>query len=426
MPSAMSPVAVPPWLIAILALCTVGFWILLLGSRRRNPPITLATIAEVEADLPSIAGITRGSIWEGNAVEILQNGDGFFPVLLRDIAGARHSIHLETFVWQRGEICREIGNALAKRAKDGVEVRVLVDAMGAHTRDRDLFESMKQAGCKVAVYCPLRPQNLRRWNHRTHRKVLVVDGRIGVVFGHGIGQQWTGNGQDPDHYRDTALRVVGPVVHSLQSVFTENWIEETLELTIGDEYFPPLEAAGDVKAHVVSSSGEAISSVGLLYNVAIASARREIIIQNPYFVPRWDVVELMARRLEEGVAIHVMLPGRNTDHALVRHAGHYLVRGMLEAGVRVYEYDRSLLHQKTMIVDETWAHVGSTNFDARSLELSEELSIGVIDERIAAELKGAFVADLKHARELTLRQWSHRSAWHRAMDGAAYAIRDQL
>ena len=415
------------WLLAGACAAIAGFWLLLLGSRRRNPPVMLRAIDDFAAALPSIAGITRGSICEGNVVEILQDGDGFFPVLLRDIGEARHSIHLETYVWGGGEIARRVGEALAARARDGIEVRVLVDALGAHTRDRDLFAAMQKAGCQVAVYCPLWPQNIRRWNHRSHRKLFIADGRVGMVFGHGIDEKWSGHAQDRNHYRDTALRVVGPAVHALQSVFTENWIEETGELTLGDEYFPPAENAGKARAHVVSSSStEAVSSVALVYGIAIASARREVIIQNPYFVPRWDVVELMAQRIRDGVTIRLMLPGNNTDHALIRHAGHYLVRGMLECGVHVYEYDRTLIHQKIMIVDGTWAHVGSTNFDARSLELNEEVSIGVIDETVAAALEAAFEADRKHARELTLAGWSRRTRWHRAMDAIAYRIRDQL
>ena len=282
------------WLLAGVCAAIAGFWLLLFGSRRRNPPVMLRTIDDFAAALPSIAGITRGSICEGNVVEILQDGDGFFPALLRDIGEARHSIHLETYVWGGGEIARRVGEALAARARDGIEVRVLVDALGAHTRDRDLFAAMQKAGCQVAVYCPLWPQNIRRWNHRSHRKLFIADGRVGMVFGQGIDEKWSGHAQDRNHYRDTALRVVGPAVHALQSVFTENWIEETGELTLGDEYFPPAEQAGKARAHVVSSSStDAVSSVALVYGIAIASARREVIIQNPYFVPRWDVVELM-------------------------------------------------------------------------------------------------------------------------------------
>ena len=415
------------WLAAGLVPGGLLLWLFTPGFRRRTPVVTWCSIEDVAAELPSIAGITRGSVCEGNAVEILQNGDGFFPVLLKEIAEARGSIHLETYVWGLGAIARQVGEALAERARSGVEVRVLVDALGAHTRDSALFEAMEEAGCRIAVYARPWPQNFRRWHHRTHRKIFVADGRVGIVFGHGISEKWSGNAQDGDHFRDTAIRVVGPAVHALQSVFTENWIEETCELTLGKKYFPPSERAGDVRMHVVSSSsGEAVSNVALLYGIAIASAHREVIIQNPYFVPRYDVVELMERRIRDGVSIRLMLPGEQTDHALIRHAGHYLVRGMLEAGVRVYEYDRTLLHQKTMIVDGIWSHVGSTNFDARSLELNEEVSIGVIDAKIATKLVAAFEADLEFSREITLADWGRRTLWHRTMDALAYRVRGQL
>ena len=424
----MPIIAVSAWVIVLLAV--ISAWLamfIVLGSRRRNPPLRLEEVPDVCSILPSVAGLTRGSICEGNTVEILQNGDGFFPAILRDIAAARASVHLETYVWSKGKIARQVAEALIAKAAEGVEVRLLVDALGAQNREAALFDRMKAAGVKVAVYCPLRPSNVTRWNNRTHRKILVVDGRIGHVFGHGIGDQWMGNGEDEDHWRDTAVRVEGPVAHALQSVFTENWVEETLEVIVGEKYFPTLENAGSTPAHVVSSSsGDAISAVSMIYSIALASARREVFIQNPYFAPRWDVVELMAKRVKEGVKIHLMLPGKRTDNRLVRHAGHYLVRGLLEAGIRVYEYERTLIHQKTMVVDGLWAHVGSTNFDARSLEINEEASISMIDEAVSKALQDAFEADLQHARELELAKWERRSIWHRVVDRVAYSIHAHL
>jgi cardiolipin synthase A/B len=226
----MPTIAVPAWLLVLLSV--ISTWLvtfILLGSRRRNPPLHLERMPDVRSILPSVAGLTRGSICEGNTVEILQNGDAFFPAILRDIRSARSSIHLETYVWSKGEIARQVADALIKKVAEGVEVRLLVDALGAQDRERELFTGMKDAGVKIAVYCPLRLSNIARWNNRTHRKILVVDGRVGHVFGHGIADQWTGDGQDASHWRDTSVRVQGPVVHALQSVFAENWVEETLE-----------------------------------------------------------------------------------------------------------------------------------------------------------------------------------------------------
>ena len=252
------------------------------------------------------------------------------------------------------------------------------------------MQQLRDAGVELAEYCRPRWWNLRRFNHRTHRKLLIVDGAIGYTFGHGIADQWLGDGEDEDHWRDTAVRLEGPVAGALQSVFMENWIEETHCVPAGDGCYPRLEHKGDVAAHVVSSASEEVGSkVALLYTVAIASARKEVIIQNPYFAPDDGVCELFAKMVKRGVAVHLMVPGRKTDSPFVRIAGSHLYRTLLEAGVRVYEFEPTLPHQKIVIVDRIWSHVGSTNFDARSLALNEEVGVGILDEQIASGTAGS-------------------------------------
>ncbi|MDY6948964.1 MAG: phospholipase D-like domain-containing protein [Pseudomonadota bacterium] len=400
----------------------------LLKNRRNTPylELDLDSLPPLGEDLRTLAGVTGGAVTAGNACRVLQNG-ALFPALEADIAAARCAVHLETFVWTAGVVERRMVELLSRKAREGVKVRVLIDAMGGSGCDEQNLERLRAAGVELSVYCKPHWWNLRRFNHRTHRKLLIVDGNIGYTFGHGIGDQWLGDGEDEKHWRDTAVRVEGPAVQALQSVFMENWIEESHCVPAGDGCFPELAPAGDSDAHVVSSaSGDSVSSVALLYTVAIACARREVIIQNPYFAPDDGMCDLLVMMVKRGVAVHLMLPGAHTDSPFVRRAGCRLYGQLLEGGVRLYEFKPTLIHQKIVIVDEIWSHIGSTNFDARSLSLNEEVGIGIRDARVARELKDAFESDLRRSRELTLQAWRQRPWYSRAVDWIAYQVHDQI
>jgi len=316
---------------------------------------------------------------------------------------------------------------LCAKAREGVKVRLLIDALGGSSATEARLCELREAGVELNLYCRPAWWNLRRFNHRTHRKILILDGAVGYTFGHGIADQWLGDGEDKDHWRDTAVRLEGPVASALQSVFLENWIEETNCVPAGDGCYPGPEPKGDVAAHVVSSASEEVGSkVALLYTVAIASARKEVIIQNPYFAPDDGVCELFAKMVKRGVAVHLMLPGRKTDSPFVRLAGTYLYQSLLEAGVRVYEFEPTLPHQKIVIVDRIWSHVGSTNFDARSLALNEEVGVGILGKETAEELRAAFVEDLKRSSELQLERWRRRPLLDRGYSWLAYQLHSQL
>lgn len=417
------------WVVLSVAATAVVCTFIVIVTRARGTPfleLHADHYPEIEDALPLLAGVTESSVHEGNSAAVLQNG-AIFPAMLADIGAAKHSVHLETFVWTAGALERRVVDALSERARAGVEVRVLIDCIGGKRASEAELERLKSSGAKVASYCKPRWWNLGRFNHRTHRKLLVVDGRIGYAFGHGIEDRWLGDGDDPEHYRDTGVRFEGPVVHALQSVFAQNWVEETHSVPAAGECFPVLERAGDVSAHVVSSaSADAVSSVAMLYTVAIATARREVLIQNPYFAPGDGVVELLAMMVRRGVAVHLMVPGKHTDSPFVRRAGCHLYADLLAAGVRVYEFMPTLLHQKIVVVDEVWSHVGSTNFDGRSLALNEEVGVGILDAGIAAELKAAFRRDLRHCREITLERWQRRPLFDRAYERFAYLLHEQL
>jgi cardiolipin synthase len=415
-------------ILAVLA-TALAIGIVFVLSRGRGTPflkLRLEDFPPIHDALPVLAGLTESAVYAGNKARVYQNGAAL-AAMLEDISAATGSIHLETFVWCEGKVENRFVAALAERARAGVHVRVLRDAVGGARGSEQAQRTLCESGVEMAEYCAPRWWNFGRLNSRTHRKVLVIDGRIAYTFGHGVSDQWLGDGEDPEHWRDTALRLEGLVVHGLQSVFAQNWVEETHSLPICRDCFPRLEPVGETPAHVVSSaSGDAVSSVAMLYTVAMACARKEVLIQNPYFAPNPGVVELFAMLVRRGVRVHLMVPGKHTDSPFVRRAGCHLYSRLLEAGIRVYEYDRTLIHQKIVVIDGEWAHVGSTNFDARSLALNEEIGVGLLDRAIAHELRQAFERDLQFCREWKLEDWRRRPARDRLFDGIAYLLHDQL
>lgn len=410
-------------------IAVVGLTIMLWSAERgRDTQLQVRQTGEFSALIPSMVGLTQSSFDQGNQIQLLENGDQFFPHLLADIAQARESVHLESYIWWKGDICDQMANALASKAKQGVEVRLLVDASGGHKMEKRLETLMHNAGVQVRRFHPIRFSNLGRLNNRDHRKLAIIDGRIGYIGGFGIAEQWTGHAQDRDHWRDTGLRVAGPVVNRMQGAFCENWIEETGEITAGEKYFPHLPAAGRTPAHVAYTSPTgSVSSVQVLYYLAIKAARREILIQNPYMLPDKDAVAAMGDAVRRGVKVMVMVPATSsTDSPIVQHASHHRFTSLLKNGIRIWEYKPTLLHKKIIVVDGMWACVGSTNFDDRSFQLNDEISIGVLDPGIAGQLRTAFANDLKFAEERTYQEWTHRSLWHKLIDQLAYLGSSQL
>jgi cardiolipin synthase A/B len=395
--------------------------------RERESHVRVPDFRSFDEALPSIANLTGAPILNGNSAEVLQNGDGFFPLLFEDIAKAKESIHLETYVWWKGEICDRLAHTLADKARQGVEVRLTLDATGSGKGDDELFEEMEKAGVKISYYHPIRIRDLGLINNRTHRKVAIFDGKVAYVFGHGMAQEWTGHGQDEEHWRDTGVRLQGPIVNAVQGTFAENWVEMTAEVVAGDKYFPRLPTTGNIRAHMTASSPNGgVARLELLYKLAIASAQKELIIENPYFIPDQELVDLLGHAVERGVDVKVMVPGHVTDSSVVRHAGHGQFEQLLRRGVKIFEYQKTLNHQKIMIIDGLWSQVGSANFDDRSLDINDEASVGLIDPSVATQLKDAFEADLRNCTQVNLETWNQRSWWHKLEDKFSYAINEQL
>jgi cardiolipin synthase A/B len=408
----------------------IVFLSVLMWSVKREPDTRLRVKnpGELRVLLPSIAGLTHSALEPGNSMQLLQNGDMFFPLLLRDIAAARESVHIENFIWEQGKISRQLATLLATKARQGVEVRVLVDASGGRDLKGEEKELLERAGVRVAHFHPIRVSNLGRLNNRDHRKLMIIDGRIGYIGGFCIADVWLGNARHKKEYRDTGLRITGPVVNRLQGAFAENWIEETGEIPAGDKYFPKIAPTGPTTAHLAYTSPDgSVASVQILYYMAIKSARKEILIQNPYLLPDRQAIAALEEAVDRGVQVRIMVPSDDaTDNAIVQHASHHHFGTLLKRGVRIWEYEKTLLHQKVIVVDGVWSCVGSTNFDDRSFQLNDEVSIGVVDPAIAAQLRQAFADDMRYAKERKFDEWVNRGVWHKTVDGVAYLGRSQL
>jgi cardiolipin synthase A/B len=418
-----------PLAVIAVALLLIAFLGVLLWSVVNHRSFHLETEHQggLEIDLNSIVALSGGSLAEGNAVEIGHNGS-FFERLMRDIEGAGETVHLETYVWWKGEVCRELAGLLASKAREGVEIRLLIDWAGSRRMEKDLVPLMRDAGAEVEFFRPLSLRNLGRINFRTHRKIAVIDGRTAYVFGHGIAQEWTGNAENREQYRDTFARVQGPVVNQVQGAFFENWLEATRRLPLGPLYFPEIEPVGPATAHVAYTNPVGgVSAAETLHYGIIAAATKEIYIQNPYFVVEPRMIKTFREAIDRGVTVRVMIPSvRSTDNPIVQHASHRYMKELLEAGLEVWEYERTLLHQKVMVVDGIWSSVGSTNFDDRSFELNDEIQLGILDPAIALQLKDAWNEDLRFARKIELAEWNRRGLWHRLKDRMAYLVKEQL
>jgi cardiolipin synthase len=378
--------------------------------------------------LRAAEALTGAPISWGSGVELLVNGDEIFPRYLRAIREAEHNVCLLTYVYWRGEIAHEVADALCERARAGVECNVLIDAVGGMKLERELIERMQEAGVRVCRFRPVKPYAMKRVTNRTHRKILVADGRVGLTGGVGIAEEWTGDAQDPDHWRDTHVCVTGPVVRGLFGAFAENWLEATGEVLVGSEYLPDLEQTEDGGPMMVvrSSAGVGDSNVEALYYLAIAAARESIELTAAYFVPRPAFIEALQDAAERGVRVRVLVPGVNIDKPPVWIAGRASYDELVEAGVEVYEYQPTMLHAKSMTVDGCWAAVGSANFDNRSFQLNDEATLCVSSEEFARLLHEQFERDLEVSERIDPDRWQGRGPLQRAGETALKLARREL
>lgn len=364
---------------------------------------------------------------KGNKTSALLNGDEIFPPMLAAIRGAKESITFETYIYWSGDIGQAFADALSERARQGVKVHVLLDWIGSAKLDDSMLDAMRGAGVQVRKFHPPHWSHLGRLNNRTHRKLLVVDGRIGFTGGVGVAPQWTGRAQDPAHWRDTHFQVEGPVVAQMQSVFIDNWIKVTGDVLHGPDYFPVLETAGQEAAQMFSSSPSGGSeSMQLMYLLAITAASRSIDLSAAYFVPDALTLRTLVDAQKRGVKLRIIVPGVHIDSDAVRGASRANWGDLLSAGAVIAEYSPTMYHCKVMIVDGLLTSVGSTNFDNRSFRLNDEATLNVFDKAFASTQTTSFEADLALSHQVTYAEWQDRPARERLGEWIASLIGTQL
>ena len=402
---------------AIVLLCALALLVLFEPGLdyRVSPP-------ELALDSPEfvrLLGVVANSgVRRAASSEVLTNGLHFYPAELAAIEAARVSVHVEAFIFHPSAIADRFLAALTERARHGVKVRVVVDAIGSMPTPDAYFAALRAAGGEVVWYQPIRWYTLKRFNNRTHREVIVVDGTIGFVGGAGISAHWDCGEAGEAPWRDTMLRVTGSVVAGLQTCFIENWLEATGEILTGPDTFPPAPAvdAGAPALTVISVPSPARSSrARVLFQMLLASARSSIDINSPYFVPDASVRRELIRAAGRGVRVRVITPGAANNHPTARRASRRRYGDLLRAGVGIHEYQPSMIHAKILVVDGTWAVVGSTNFDSRSFALNDEVNMAVMDPPLAARLLEDFARDAAVSLSIDYEEWTRRPARERVL-----------
>jgi cardiolipin synthase len=375
----------------------------------------------------TMVGATGMPLVDGNRVQILNNGDEFYPAMLEAIESARLSITMEQYIFWDGEVGRRFAEAFAAKACSGIPVKLLVDAIGSATLGSEIFETLERGGCQLAWFRPIHWYTLHRANRRNHRKSLIVDGRVAFTGGAGLADHWLGSAANEHEWRDIQISVEGPAVATQQAGFAQNWMLTTGEIINGHEFFPEPQIAGSVPVQtILSSPSGGASAAGTMYLIALQTAQKYLYIANPYFIPDSRVIAMLTRACRRGVSIKLMLAGNHNDTWWARQNSFRLYGKLAEAGVELYEYMPTMLHQKTMVVDGVWGTVGTTNFDNRSFALSEETNICFHDPALVEQLRTLFEDDLASCEHIDVVQWRHRGAWQQTKEAVASLIENQM
>jgi cardiolipin synthase len=376
--------------------------------------------------LRSLAGNVGAPLRSGGEVRLLDNG-AFFPALLAALANARRTINFTVYIWEPGRASDQVFAALEERARAGVEVRVLLDGLGCLGVPEEDVEALKAAGGKVERFRPPRLGKFTRFHKRTHRRAIVIDGTLGFTGGSAIADKWMGDASSPEEWRDFMVEVTGPLAATLQSAFVPIWAHSTGEILSGPDVFPatadaaPADGAHGVAYHVgvASSPSSENHPLRLFFFQTVAAARQRLYITTPYFVLPRAAREAVAARARAGVDVRILMPNEHTDADLIRLTSHWYYEDLMEAGVRIYEYQPTMMHSKSVVVDGVWTVVGSANLDVRSDELNEENVLGIWDAGFARQMEQTFLRDLERAREIKLDEWRRRGAWSRVREWLA-------
>ncbi|MBW3570608.1 MAG: hypothetical protein KY467_05840 [Gemmatimonadetes bacterium] len=367
-----------------------------------------------EAFMLAVSGAVNAPLMRGGKARLLNNGVEIFPAILRALGEARHTINFMVYIWQAGRAADQVVQALAERARAGVQVRLLLDAFGAYGMPKEQIRELQDAGAVVEFFNPLVPGWLSSAHKRNHRRAIVVDGQVAFTGGAAIGDRWLGDAQDHEHWRDVMVQVTGCLATNLQSAFTQLWATATGEILVGDEFYPPAPVDGghgealSRHVNVISSPASQSHPLRTFFVISLACARESIYLANSYFAPEASTRRILAERAREGVDVRLLLPNKLTDAPMVRWAGQHYFAELLQAGVRIYEYQPTMMHAKMLVVDGVWSVLGSANMDVRSKELNQEAVIGVLDQGFGQQIRETFLEDLKDSREITLQAWSRR------------------
>jgi len=405
---------------AIVALIFLAAWLILtLFQPQLHYRVTAPSAAlESQEFWRMLESLTDARLQQQNKIQVLPNGENFYKAELQAISDAQHNVNVEAYVFQRGEVARRMIDALAERARAGVKVKLVIDALGSFANSKEYFKPLTDAGGQVNWYHPLRWYNWDRANNRTHRELIVIDGRKAFIGGAGIADHWLNDKDGKKRWRDTMVLVEGPAVGALQGTFVENWLEASGEVICGTDYFPLLEGEGKSPAMVVNSTASEGGSTRarVLFQTLLASAKSSIYMSSPYFLPDSDARDELIRAVKRGVSVKIITPGKRSDHAVTRSSSRRLYGDLLQNGIQIYEYQPTMIHAKILIVDGKWSVVGSTNMDNRSFELNDEVNVAAFDGEMSRRLTEDFMNDLQSSRPISYDEWKRRPVLERVTE----------
>lgn len=418
-------------IVALIAIFALAAFILA-GLFAPGLRYSLTTPPQVAVNSPTflneLESLVNSRITRNNQIQVIEDGDHFYPAELEAIRQARHSIDIEAYIFHKGKLTDQVLEALTERAKNGVKVNLVMDSVGSLSTRKSYFKPLKDAGGRVEWYHRLRLHNWFLENNRTHREITVIDGETAFVGGAGYADWWRYATKNEPRWRDTMVRFQGDAVRGIQGTFLENWLEASGEVIDGPDYFPPATSnPGSSIALVVTSTPSSGGSTRsrVLFQDLIASARKSIFITTPYFLPDRSMRQDLARAEKRGVDVRVVVPGKHGDHALTRSSGRSDYGELLRAGGGIYEYEPSMIHAKVMIVDGLWSVIGSTNLDYRSFGINDEINVAISDADVAARLTQDFEHDISNSRHITLQDWEHRSYLERFLEALGWVIHRQ-
>jgi len=393
-----------------------------------EPDLTVGFSAEPGSDefLTGVAAFVNAPVFQGGQATLLQNGDAFYPSMLEAIREARDTINFETYIFEPDEIGNQFIEAFKERARAGVEVRILIDGFGGLKLKKKHREDLRSSGVKIERFRPFALRNVVRFYRREHRRAFVVDGQVGFTGGAAISKKWKGNVGNAHEWRDSMTRVTGPMVGGIQSAFAGNWVYCTGEVLAGPRFFPPMDRGpGLCGLSLVSSPSDSQQSIRLLFWLSFVNARKRLWICSSYFIPDRRLRAAVVDRARHGVDVRILVPGNHTDAVPVQAAGRSYYDELLAAGVRIFEFQPSMMHAKTIVIDSSWSIVGSANMDERSMELNEENLLGIADRDFARAVEAGLTQDFARSEEIQLDKWRRRSIFRRGFERVATALIEQ-